>query len=282
MSLRPITGYTRVAAVLGDPVRHSLSPVIHNAGFSSLDVDWTYIALPTSPDRLPHVLELCRGGAIAGASVTMPLKTVAFQSMDDVSPAARVLKSVNTIAVHDGRLLGHSTDGDGLVDSLVDEAVKLADSSVLILGWGGAARSVADAVVRSGARTIIVTNRSGVDSAELSDVAPLASAIPWTDRHQELSRVDIVINCTSVGMGESPSSPIDVAHLVPTSTVVDLVYHPLETELMGAARHIGCRVVGGLGMLVHQAARQQEIWLGRRPDSSIMKAAALQALAERR
>ena len=282
MTTRIITGHTRVAAVLGDPVRHSLSPVIHNAGFASLDVDWTYVALPTTTDRLPHVLTLLRGGAIAGASVTMPLKTHAFESMDDLSPSARVLRSVNTISVDDGKLTGHSTDGDGLVDSLEDEDVSLAGASVLILGWGGAARSVADAVARSGARDIVVTNRSGLDSTEVAGIAPVASVVSWSDRNPVAARSDVVINCTSVGMAGHDASPIDVAAITSRSVIVDLVYHPLETPLMAAARDIGCRVVGGLGMLVHQAARQQEIWIGRRPDPSNMKSAALQALAERR
>ena len=214
--------------------------------------------------------------------MTMPLKTHAFESMDDLSPSARALRSVNTISVEDGKLTGHSTDGDGLIDSLDDEDVSLASASVLILGWGGAARSVFDAVARSGARDIVVTNRSGLDSTEVAGIAPVASVVPWSDRNSVTARSDVVINCTSVGMAGNDASPIDVAAITSRSVIVDLVYHPLETPLMVAARDIGCRVVGGLGMLVHQAARQQEIWIGRRPDPSNMKSAALQALAERR
>lgn len=279
---RPVTGHTKVAVVLGQPVRHSLSPVIHNAGFESLDVDWTYVALETPPEQLSNVLALCRSGALAGASVTMPLKTAAFESVDELTPAARVLRSVNTISIATGRLIGHSTDGDGLVDSLVEESVSVVDSSILLLGWGGAARSVADAVNRAGAREIVVTNRSGVDDADLADVCPLATSMPWTQRDEESSRFDVVINCTSVGMGDDRSTPLEVDRLSPSSAVVDLVYHPIETALLADARRRGCAVVGGLGMLVHQAARQQEIWLGRRPDPAVMKAAALQALAGRR
>lgn len=279
---RLVTGRTRVAAVLGQPVRHSLSPVIHNAGFESLDVDWTYVALPTPLEQLENVLAMCRTEALAGVSVTMPLKTAAFEAMDELSPAARVLRSVNTISIDEGRLTGHSTDGDGLVDSLVDESVTVAGSSILLLGWGGAARSVADAVLRAGAREVVVTNRSGVDPTDLADVCPLATSMPWNRRDEETFRFDVVINCTSVGMGDDTATPIDVGRLSPKTAVVDLVYHPMETSLLAGARRRGCAVVGGLGMLVHQAARQQEIWLGRRPDPAVMKAAALQALADRR
>ncbi|MGA0144680.1 MAG: shikimate dehydrogenase [Ilumatobacteraceae bacterium] len=282
MSRRPISGHTRVAAVLGWPIEHSLSPAIHNAGFESLDVDWTYVALPTPPERLGSVLDLCRGGSIAGASVTMPLKTLAYESMDHLTDAARVLRSVNTVSMDDGLLIGHSTDGDGLVDALLEEAVSLVGVSVFLLGWGGAARSVADAVKRAGADRVLITNRSGTDADELHSVVPDSLAVPWSERDDVCSEIDIVINCTSVGMGGDPSLPLDPSRLEPSTTVVDLVYHPLDTPFMVSARRHGCRVVGGLGMLVHQAARQQEIWLGRRPDTSIMKAQALQALAERR
>lgn len=277
-----VSGHTKVAAVLGHPVRHSLSPVIHNAGFESLGVDWTYVALPTPIEQLTSVLDLCRAEVIAGASVTMPLKTAAYEAMDDVSPAARVLRSVNTVSAIDGRLVGHSTDGDGLVDSLLEEGCTIRGSSALVLGWGGAARSVVDAIHRAGVERIVVTNRSGVDPLDLSVIEPSGRSVPWTERDSTASEVDFVINCTSVGMGDDDSSPLDTSVLRPSTTVVDLVYHPIETTLLKTARARGCPTVGGLGMLIHQAVRQQQIWLGQRPDPSVMKDAALQALAERR
>lgn len=283
MNRRAISGRTRVAAVIGHPIEHSLSPAIHNAGFDSLGVDWAYVAFDVGVEGLTGVLQLCRSGALAGLSVTMPLKTATFEALEFVSPSAEMLRSVNTVSCdEEGRLHGHSTDGDGLVDSLIEEGVVLRGVSVLVLGWGGAARSVVDALRRHGVGRLSVANRSGVPEEELRRIAGSSRSIDWAIRHAEVAHHDILINCTSLGMGTDGSTPIDTSAIPGDVVVVDLVYHPLETPLMRAATERGCHVVGGLGMLVHQAARQQEIWLGDRPDTSVMRLAALRALAERR
>lgn len=278
-SIEEITGRTRVAGVIGWPIAHSLSPTIHNAGFASCGADWVYAAFPVPSGAGADILRLCRQGVIAGLSVTMPHKTDVFHLVDRVSPAAASLRSVNTVSIDgDGSLVGHSTDGDGLVDSLLARGVDPAGLSVLVLGWGGAARSVVDALVRRRVARITVTNRSGVDRGELDAIAPLAETIDWSTRDEAVSSHDLVVNCTSVGMGGDGRSPIHHSSLRSETVVVDLVYHPLETPLLIAAAEQGCRTVGGLGMLIHQAARQQRIWLGRDPDVVAMTDAALRRL----
>lgn len=278
-SLENITGRTRIAGVIGWPIAHSLSPTIHNAGFASCGADWVYAAFPVPAGGCADILGLCRQGVIGGLSVTMPHKTDVFHLVDRVSPAAASLRSVNTVSVDaDGSLIGHSTDGDGLVDSLLAAGVDPAGLSILVLGWGGAARSVVDALVRRRAARVTVTNRSGVDRVELGAIAPDSDTIEWTSRDEVVDSYDAIVNCTSVGMGDDANSPIDSASLRQSSVVVDLVYHPLETPLLVAAAARGCRTVGGLGMLIHQAARQQRIWLGRDPDVAAMTEAALRRL----
>ena len=277
--MEEISGRTRVAGVIGWPIAHSLSPTIHNAGFASLGADWVYVAFPVPSGSCTDVLQLCRQGVIGGLSVTMPHKTDVFHLVDRVSPAAASLRSVNTVSVDsDGSLVGHSTDGDGLVDSLLAAGVDPEGRSVLILGWGGAARSVADALVRRGAARVTVTNRSGIDRGELDAIAPASETVDWSARDEAVGSHDVVVNCTSVGMGDDGRTPITQTSLRPTSIVVDLVYHPLETPLLTMAAARGCRTVGGLGMLVHQAARQQRIWLGHDPDVAAMTDAALRRL----
>lgn len=279
MSGGEISGSTRVAAVIGWPIAHSLSPTIHNAGFASCAADWTYVALPVPPGHCTTVLDLVRDGTLGGLSITMPHKTDVFHLVDRVSSAAATLRSVNTIARDDdGGLVGHSTDGDGLIDALCREDSDPKGRSVLVLGWGGAGRSVTDALSRHGATRIVVSNRSGLSHDELVTIAPTASSVDWDDRGRVAASVDLVVNCTSVGMGGDANSPIDTDHLRPSTTVVDLVYHPLQTPLLRAAAERGCPTVGGLGMLIHQAARQQQIWLDRSPDVSAMTAAALRRL----
>lgn len=277
---RTISGRTRVAGVIGWPVEHSLSPVLHAAGFASLDIDWTYVAFPTPPDSVQRVVEAARTLGIAGLSVTMPHKTAVVDLCDALTDSARVLQSVNTIEFRsDGRSIGHSTDGDGLVDSLRHEGVDPTSRDVLVLGFGGAGRAVCDALRRHGAKRIVVTNRSLVSPDRLDAMGLIgAEVIPWSDRNDVASSCDLVINCTSVGMGDDSSSPLTDSVFSDRHVAIDIVYHPSETPFLRAARTRGARTIGGIGMLVHQAARQEEIWIGRTPDVEAMKRAVSQVL----
>lgn len=277
---RTISGRTRVAGVIGWPVEHSLSPVLHAAGFASLDIDWTYVAFPTPPDSVQRVVEAARTLGIAGLSVTMPHKTAVVDLCDALTDSARVLQSVNTIEFRsDGRSIGHSTDGDGLVDSLRHGGVDPTSRDVLVLGFGGAGRAVCDALRRHGAKRIVVTNRSLVSPDRLDAMGLTgAEVIPWSDRNDVASSCDLVINCTSVGMGDDSSSPLTDSVFSDRHVAIDIVYHPSETPFLRAARTRGARTIGGIGMLVHQAARQEEIWIGRTPDVEAMKRAVSQVL----
>lgn len=282
-----ITGRTAIAGVIGHPVDHSLSPVIHNAGFASLGVDWVYIALDLAPNRAQDGLEGMRALGIRGLSVTMPHKTDMARLVDDISPEARRLQSVNTLALGtDGRITGYSTDGDGLVSSLQTAGVTLGGRGVVVLGAGGAARSVIDALVRHGCGHVDVINRTLEAATAAANLAPTqCSAVAADDRGAvvaAMSRSDLIINATSVGMGQAAHdpamSPIDPALLTSEQVVVDLVYHPRQTALLRAAAEAGCATVDGLGMLIHQAALQQRIWTGELPDVSAMTRAANDAL----
>jgi len=277
---RTISGRTRVAGVIGWPVEHSLSPVLHAAGFASLDIDWTYVAFPTPPDSVHRVVDSARTLGIAGLSVTMPHKTAVVELCDGLSESARNLQSVNTIEFRsDGRTIGHSTDGDGLVDSLRSEGVDPTSRDVLVLGFGGAGRAVCDALVRHGARRVVVANRSPLSADRLSAMGLTGvSVVPWSGRDVVASSCDLVVNCTSVGMGDDATSPLDEATFTDRHVAVDIVYHPAETPFLRGAAHRGARTIGGIGMLVHQAARQEEIWTGRMPDVEAMKRAVTQVL----
>ena len=283
-----ITSSTSIAAVIGDPVKHSLSPVIHNVGFQSLGIDWFYVACEVKEGDAQSALNAMKTLGLRGLSVTMPHKTAIASLVDSVSAAAQALNSVNTIEVtSDGSLVGHSTDGDGLVASLNEQGVSVIGTSILILGAGGAARSVIDALQRHECRQIFVANRSLDHAQNAVALAPaLAKVVSITnlvDLAEAAAKSDIIINATSVGMTKSPDtvslSPLAPDLIGPDHIVVDLVYHPIETELLRLARSRGALVVDGLGMLVHQAALQQQIWTGLTPNVSDMYQAALQALA---
>jgi shikimate dehydrogenase len=273
-----ISGTTRVAAVIGSPVRHSLSPALHNAGFQTMGVDWVYTAFEVAPGGAQAALDAMRVFGLGGLSVTMPHKEAVADLVDELDPAAAALHSVNTVVpIGDGRLKGYSTDGAGFVASLAAQEVAVVGQRVCVLGAGAAARAIVDAVARAGAASITVVNRSA-DRAHVA--ADLAGGIGVLGQRDAVGECDILINATSVGMG-STDAPCDVRLLHDRQVVADIVYHPRCTALLAAARGVGARTVEGLGMLVHQAVLQQQLWVGVAADASVMWAAAERELALR-
>jgi shikimate dehydrogenase len=264
--------------VIGSPVRHSLSPALHNAAFAAGGLDWRMVAFEVAPGDGAAAVTSMRTLGIGGLAVTTPHKTDVAAAVDDVDPAASALRSVNTVVLRDdGSTLGASTDGAGFVDSLRADGVDVERARVVVLGAGGAARSIVDALARAGAVEIVVVNRDPQRAAEAASLAPVARV----GTPDDIAPADVLVNATSVGMGRD-ESPIDATHLRADLVVVDIVYHPLDTALLRAARGVGAQVIDGLGMLVHQAVRQQELWTGVRPDPAVLRAAAEAELASRR
>lgn len=274
-----ITGSTRLAAVIGSPVRHSLSPALHNAAFQQLGLDWAYAAFEVAPGSAAAALDAMRTLGLGGLSVTMPHKEAIAQAVDHLDPAAAALRSVNTVVPQaDGSLLGCSTDGAGFVASLAAAGVSVVGRSVCVLGAGAAGRAIIDAVARAGAARLAVVNRTQA-AAEMA--VELAGGIGVVGGGDDLAAAEIVVNTTSVGMN-SAELPCDARLLRAGQVVADIVYHPRETALLRAAAEAGATAVQGLGMLVHQAALQQQWWHGRLPDVLVMQAAAERELAARR
>lgn len=276
----------RLAAVIGSPVAHSLSPAIHRAAFDAAGVGWSYVAFDVAPGAAANALDAMRTLGIAGLSVTMPHKTDVAELVDRLDPAAGALRSVNTVSWDGDDLVGSSTDGAGFVASLEAAGVEVDGARVAVIGAGGAGRSVIDALARAGAPDITVLNRSAQRAEQAAALAPSASVGIQSD----ITRADIVVNATSVGMGVGPDAaretdlPCDPSLFRDGQVVADLVYHPLETAWLRTAAERGARIVDGLGMLVHQAALQQRIWLGEAAavDVTAMRQAALSALPPRR
>jgi shikimate dehydrogenase len=273
-----ISANTKLAAVIGSPVRHSLSPALHNAGFADTGLDWMYAAFEVAPGNARAALEAMRALGIGGLSVTMPHKEAVAALVDELDPAAGALRSVNTVVpIGGGRLKGYSTDGAGFVASLAARNVKVAGMRVCVFGGGGAARAIVDAVSRAGAASIVVVNRSA-DRAETA--AALAGKIGSVGRADAVADCDLIVNATSIGMG-TDELPFDIDLLDPGKVVADIVYHPRSTALLAAAEARGARPVEGLGMLVHQALLQQQLWTGATPAATVMWAAAERELAAR-
>ncbi|NBS36919.1 MAG: shikimate dehydrogenase [Actinobacteria bacterium] len=275
----------QLAAVIGSPVRHSLSPAIHNAAFAHHGDAWVYVAFEVQPAHAAAAVDAMRVLGIAGLSVTMPHKEMVLGALDELSDDARLVGAANTV-VRDasGRLVGHNTDGAGCVDALQRAGADLG--SVAVIGAGATARAVVAALARTGT-TIGVANRTAQRRAEAVRLGNTVRSGSTSEINtNDIARFPTIINTTPVGMhGVHPSEsaaaiPVEVAMLRAGQFVLDAVYHPLETALLRAVRDRGGVAIDGLEMLCAQAARQQELWLGRRPDVALMRAAALGELAK--
>ncbi len=269
-------------AVVGHPVSHSLSPAIHNAAFAAAGLDWEMVAEDVAPEDGPGLVAAAHGRGLRGLAVTMPHKVVVAESVDSLDPAAAALRSVNTVVFSDGASHGLSTDGDGFVDSLRAAGHDPAGAVVALIGAGAAARSIVDGLGRAGVARVLISNRTQAAAEESARLAPMAEVVESGGAGSAIAGADIVVNTTSVGMGaDSRSCPIEPSLLAAGHVVVDIVYHPLETALLRAAAERGAATVDGLGMLVHQACRQQVAWTGIAPDPVALRAAALAELAHR-
>jgi shikimate dehydrogenase len=271
------TGTTQLTAVIGSPVRHSLSPTLHNAAFAAAGRDWVMLAFEVGRGSGAAAVDAMRTFGVRGMAVTMPHKADVAAAVDVVDPAVASLGSVNTVVLReDGTTFGTSTDGEGFVGSLLAHGVDPAGARVALLGAGAAARALIDALGRAGVADLAIVNRSAESACRAAELATQAR----TGGVEDIRSADIVVNATPIGMG-TDELPCDPALFGPHQIVADLVYSPLETALLRAARDTGALAIDGLGMLVHQAVLQHELWTGDRPDPAVMRAATQGELSRR-
>lgn len=269
-----LSAATSVVGVMGDPVTHSLSPLLHNTAFAAMGLDWVSVGFPVPAGRAGDALVGAAALGIRGLSVTMPHKDAVAMVVDRRSPSAEQLGAVNCVVRHEGGWLGDNTDGPGFVASLRRRHFDPAGARCLVVGAGGAARAVIAGLAGAGAAEVIVVNRSR-QRAEAA--VTLAGAAGRVGLESDAGSCDLVVNATPLGMdgtGEGGTAwPVDPAWLGRGHVVVDLVYHPRSTPWMEAARSRGAQVANGVGMLVHQAALQLELWTGVEPPVEAMWAA---------
>ena len=257
-----ISGATRLAAVIGDPVRHSLSPIIHNAAFVATDLDWVYVAFDVPAGRAGDALDAMRQLGIGGLSVTMPHKTEVARAVESRSDAVAVLDAANCVVARPDGLRGENTDGEGFLAGLaVDAGFDVADRRVLVIGAGGAARAVVYAVAGAGAASICVHNRS---AERAQAAAALAGTRGCVVDLVDLGQYDLIVNATPVGMAGplAATMPCATDELHSSQLLVDLIYQPTETLWVRTARARGVEAYNGVSMLVGQAAVAFEHWTG--------------------
>jgi shikimate dehydrogenase len=286
-----ISARTRICAVMGDPVEHSLSPRIHNAAFAAAGLDFAYVAFHVTRGDAARAMAGVRALGIRGLSVTIPHKLDVIPLLDEVDAAARLIGSVNTIVNDAGALTGYSTDGPGALRALAAAGVDPAGKRVLMLGSGGAARAVAFALAALDPRPRL--RILGVEAAELARLAADLRARAGADLEAAalapesvaagVKDADIILHATPVGMAPKTGASLVPPGLIgPRHTVFDAVYTPRETKLLADAKAAGAKIVPGLGMFVGQAAAQFELWTGRPAPVEVMTRAALSALGGER
>ena len=271
--------YQRFVGVLGWPLDHTLSPVIHNAAFRTAGIDCVYLAWPVPPEYLEQAVAGLRALGATGANLTMPHKQAVLEHLDDLSEEARALGAVNTIHRGGERLVGYNTDVSGFREFIEDDAgIAIADRTVAVIGAGGAARAVVKALAQLRAGKIVIVARDPERAAEVAAIGgSIASVEEAGGAEDHIGSADVVVNATPAGM-DGRTDPVPGASFRPDQVVVDLIYSPPTTPLMRRARAAGAEVWGGLGMLVRQAAASFSIWTGREPSLETMSAAAVRAI----
>ncbi len=288
--MRQISTSTRLLAVFGDPIEHSLSPAMHNAAIADLGLDYVYTAFRVRESQLAVALDGVRAMGIAGVNLTIPLKQAALALVDELAKSAAEAGAVNTVVNESGRLVGHNTDSEGFVASMRED-LELTPSGlrVCILGAGGAARGVSVAVARHGAASVVFAARN-LERADalaglISRLRPgcSASAVSLVDSSgmcRALGSSDLLINTTPVGMHPSINDAIEIEleRLPSRACVADLIYNPLKTVFLRQAEARGHRIMNGVGMLAHQGALAFELWTGIKPNVQAMRQSLLNCL----
>jgi shikimate dehydrogenase len=256
------------ACVIGWPISHSRSPLIHNYWLKLYGIAGSYERIPVEPAKLAAFLNGLAEAGFSGCNVTLPHKEAAFRLVETADENTRRLGVVNTVFLKSGKLLGTSTDGEGFIANLNSKApqLKLKNQKAVVLGAGGAAMAIIGALQGEGVAEIILANRT-FDRSKLlcrkfgDNITP----VNWSDRGTVLSEATLLVNTTSLGMTGQPLLEISLRKLPATAVVTDVIYSPLETPLLQQAKQLGLTAVGGLGMLLHQAIRGFELWFGMRP-----------------
>lgn len=282
-----ISWKTRVCGIIGDPIEHSLSPVMHNAAFEELNLDFVYVAFRVRKDELREAIVGAKGLDIRGLNVTMPHKNAVMRYLDEIDSTARSIGAVNTILDDEGRLTGYNTDGIGALKALKENGITPNGKKLLLLGAGGAGKAIAFHATQE-VEKLVILNRTPQKAKKLAEVLLKefnkkinGNEISTKIIKEELKDADILVNATSVGMYPGiDQSLVPPSSLRPGLCVMDIVYNPLETKLVKDAKAVGAKVVSGIEMLVYQGAASFEIWTNHPAPVKVMKQAVLNNLSE--
>ncbi len=256
---------TKTFAVIGDPIDHSLSPSIHNAAFKDLGLDCTYIAYKIPRGELAEGIDALKKIKIDGFNVTIPHKVEMVRFLDRLDEDCSVIGATNTVTNDNGKLKGYNTDMDGFLDPIIKRSLTIKDSKVLLIGAGGAARAIIAGFAKEKAESITIANRTKQNANTIVQFAIKigikATSLTLDEVGETTSKYDYIVNATSVGL-KNESSPISTKSINQDSVVYDIVYMPMNTDLIKQSKKNGATVIYGYEMLLGQAARSFKIWHG--------------------
>jgi shikimate dehydrogenase len=283
--LAVISGKTKICAVIGDPIEHTISPAIQNAAFQALGLDYLYLPFRVEAAELENAIQGLRALQLRGFNVTIPHKVAVLDYLDEIDDLARNLGAVNTVVNREGCLKGYNTDAAGFFQALINRGVNPAGKNITILGAGGAARAVAFILADKGANLTIL-NRDQGRAQKLADSLMrlfrreiAVDGLPNRNLRKILENTAILVNTTSVGMQpQIGASPLSGGLIKKGQVVFDLIYNPGRTALLEEAQAAGATTIGGLEMLVQQGAAAFELWTGRQSPLDVMRQAAIEAL----
>lgn len=287
MTDQVISGKTKLCGLIGDPVEHTMSPVMHNAAFRELGLDYLYLPFRVKTEELGKAIEGMRALNLRGLNVTIPHKVDVIRFLDELDPLAEKIGAVNTIVNDNGVLTGYNTDASGFLQALRERGVEPEGKKVVILGAGGASRAISFILADRGAHLIILNRLLELDWAEalarrISQV--FSQEVAALELNSEnlagaLEKAAILVNATSVGMSPNiDQTPFDAGLLRPDLVVFDVVYNPIKTRLLREAEAVGAKTIGGLNMLVWQGALAFEKWTGQPAPVELMRQEAIKLL----
>lgn len=275
----------KLYGLLGHPVGHSMSPLMHNDAFKQLGMNGYYHAFDVPEDKLKEAVDALRLFNISGFNVTIPHKVTIMEFLDEIDEEALMIGAVNTVVNIEGRLIGYNTDGRGYLTSLLTKVNKpLKDSNVLVIGAGGAARGIVTALANDGVALLTIANRTIEKADEIKNHylkyrEANINVLPVKEAQLNLAKYDIVINTTSIGMSPRIDEvPISIDHIKQTAVLSDLIYNPIETKLLQLGNKKGIITHNGVGMFVEQGALAFLKWTGKQPDTERMTKIVMQQL----
>jgi shikimate dehydrogenase len=280
-----MSGTSRICGVIGDPIAHSMSPVMHNAAFDKLGLNYLYVPFRVKKEELGKAIAGVRALNIRGLNVTIPHKVTVIPLLDKLDLLAQRIGAVNTIVNDDGVLTGYNTDATGFLQTLLERGVEPRGKNVVILGAGGASRAISLILAERGSNLIILNRTLDKAKEYASRISQVfkkevkALELNKENLAKVLAKADILVNATSVGMSpNSNETPVSPDLLKPSLTVFDIVYNPIKTRLLREAEAAGAKTISGVDMLVWQGALAFELWTGAKAPVKLMKETAIKGL----